>query len=56
MLAKDFYLIISSEESTTNFLIGKNVLANNGNAQCVKCGSDMNLYLRKKRGKERRVI
>jgi len=32
MLAKAFYLIISGDESTTNFLIGKHVVANNGNA------------------------
>jgi len=56
VLAKDFYLILNSDESTTNFLIGKNVLANNENAQCVKCGCDMNLYLRTERGEERRVL
>jgi len=49
MLAKDFYLIISSDESTTIFLIGKNVLANNENSQCLKCGSAMHLYLRIRR-------
>ncbi|CAI6360378.1 unnamed protein product [Macrosiphum euphorbiae] len=47
MLAKDFYSIISSDESTTNFLISKNLVANNENAECNKCGSAMNLYLRK---------
>ncbi|KAF0725523.1 protein FAM200A-like, partial [Aphis craccivora] len=45
MLAKDFYSIISSDESTTNFLINKNLVANNENAECIKCGSAMNLYL-----------
>jgi len=47
---------MSSDESTTNFLIGKNVLANNENAQCNKCGSEMNLNVRKDRGKNRRVV
>jgi len=47
MFASDLYLIISSDESTTNFLIGKNVLANNENAQCNKCGREINLYVRK---------
>jgi len=56
MLAKEFYSIISSEESTTNFLISKNLVANNENSECIKCGSTMNLYLRKERGKERRIL
>jgi len=49
MLAKYFYLIISSDESTTNFLISKNVLANNENGQLInnKYGSDMYTYVRK---------
>jgi len=45
MLAKYFYLITSSDESTTNFLTSKNFLANNENSQCNKCGSEMNLYI-----------
>jgi hypothetical protein len=56
MLAKDFYSIISSDESTTNFLISKNTVANNENAECIKCVSAMNLYLRKERGKEKRIL
>jgi len=56
MLAKDFYSIISSDKLTTNFLISKNFVANNENSECIKCGSAMNLYLRKERGKETRVI
>jgi hypothetical protein len=56
MLAKDFYSIISIDKSTTNFLIRKNLVENNENAECIKCGSGMNLYLRKERGKERRIL
>lgn len=56
MLAKEFNSIISSDESTTNFLMSKNLVENNENAECIKCGSTMNLYLRKERGKERRVL
>ncbi|XP_025405561.1 uncharacterized protein LOC112679839 isoform X2 [Sipha flava] len=56
MLEKDFYSIISSDESTTNFLISKNIVANNENTECIKCGSAMNLYLRKEMGKERRIL
>jgi len=32
-MTKDFYFIISSDESTTSF---------NENANCIKCGSAMN--------------
>lgn len=45
MLAKYFYLIISSDESSTKVLISKNVLANNENVQSDKCGSEMNFYI-----------
>lgn len=55
IFGKDFYLIISSDESTTNFLFSKKVLENNENAECFKCGNAMKLYLHRK-GKERRIL
>jgi len=39
------FLIISCGQSTTNFLVTKNVLLNNKNAQCNKCESELNLYI-----------
>jgi len=54
MLAKDFYLIISRVELTIIFLISKNVLANNENAECLKCTNDMiytNMRREVKKGK-----
>lgn len=48
MLSKDLYLIRSSDESTKKFLSNKKVLANNENV--IGGLSDMNLYVRKKRG------
>lgn len=47
MLAKDFYLIIRSDESTTHFVINI-FLVNNENAKCNKCGSEMNLHVIRK--------
>ncbi|KAF0771344.1 protein FAM200A-like [Aphis craccivora] len=47
MLAKEFYSIISSDESTTNFLMSKNLVENNENSECIKL---------EERGKERRVL
>jgi hypothetical protein len=41
-VGKHFYLIITSDESITNFLISNYVLANNENATCLKCESSMN--------------
>jgi hypothetical protein len=45
-MANDFYLILSNDKSTTNFLISNYVLTNNENTECLKYGSAMNLYLR----------
>jgi len=45
MLAKDFYSLIFSEESVTNFLISKILLVNYKNAECPKCGSETKYYL-----------
>lgn len=42
MLAEQFYDIIHNEESTTNFLIAKNLLVHFENIYCDKCGSEMN--------------
>lgn len=43
MLAKDFHLIRSSDESTKKFLTNKKVLVNNENI--IDRPSDMNLYV-----------
>lgn len=55
-VGKRFYLIICSDKLTKNFLFSINFLANNENAKYHKCERDMSLYLRKERGKERRVL
>jgi len=56
MFAKEFYTIIQNEESATNFLISKNLLVNVENILCDKCSSEMKYYIKKERGKERKLL
>ncbi|CAI6356521.1 unnamed protein product [Macrosiphum euphorbiae] len=56
MLAKEFYTIIQNEESATNFLISKKLLVNVENVLRDKCSSEMKYYIKKERGKERKLL
>ncbi|CAI6343210.1 unnamed protein product [Macrosiphum euphorbiae] len=56
MLAIEFYKIIQNEETVTNFLIAKNLLVNLENILCNKCDSEMKYYIKKERGKERKLL
>lgn len=59
MLAIEFYKIIQNEGTVTNFLIAKNLLVNLENLEnilCNKCDSEMKYYIKKERGKERKLL
>ena len=56
MLAKEFYTIIQNEESATIFLISKKLLVNVENVLRDKCSSEMKYYIKKERGKERKLL
>lgn len=50
------YMFLNSEDYATSLLINKNLLANDENYKCHKCGSGVKYYTRLDRGKRRKVM
>lgn len=57
MLAKEFYSIIRSEETTVSFLLGKGLITNGDDLPPrAVCGYESKFYTRAERGRDRKAI